>query len=160
MKKRFLSDEQLQELAAIHGTPLYIYSWPIVRGQLESLTSFDVVRYAQKANAKLALLELLHGEGALVDAVSLGELRRALAAGWLEEEIVFTADIFTREVLEFIGGTQMRVNAGSPDMIAQLAEVRPGSRLTLRMHFGPTAPCVSKTMVGVPTPEAGRTLYT
>lgn len=136
MKKRFLSDEQLQELAAIHGTPLYIYSWPIVRGQLESLTSFDVVRYAQKANAKLALLELLHGEGALVDAVSLGELRRALAAGWLEEEIVFTADIFTREVLEFIGGTQMRVNAGSPDMIAQLAEVRPGSRLTLRVNPG------------------------
>ena len=49
---------------------------------MRRLAAFDVVRYAQKANSNLAVLDLVRRSGALVDAVSAGEIHRALAAGY------------------------------------------------------------------------------
>ena len=40
------------------------------------------IRYAQKANSNLAILDLMRRHGVLVDAVSAGEIQRALAAGY------------------------------------------------------------------------------
>jgi len=95
--------ELLSEIARRHGTPVYVYDASIVRRQLGTLRSFDRVRYAQKACPNLHMLRLLRSEGALVDCVSVGELERALLAGFAADpalhEIVFTADILTEEAL-------------------------------------------------------------
>jgi diaminopimelate decarboxylase len=86
------------------------------------------VRYAQKANGNLAVLDLLRRAGALVDAVSAGEVYRALAAGFRPEgdppPIVYTADIFDRDALEAVAEHGLAVNCGSPDMVEQYAELR------------------------------------
>ena len=62
------------------------------------------MRYAQKANSNLAVLDLLRREGVLVDAVSAGEIHRALAAGYPAggdpPALVYTADMFDREALD------------------------------------------------------------
>ena len=50
-----------------------------IRRRVMSLTGFDVIRYAQKANSNIHLLRMLRGMGVKVDAVSLGEIERALA---------------------------------------------------------------------------------
>ena len=50
--------------------------------RIENLRSFDVIRYAQKACSNLAILDLMRRQGVLVDAVSAGEIQRALAAGY------------------------------------------------------------------------------
>ena len=64
--------------------------------------------------------------GVLVDAVSAGEIRRALAAGFSPHgdppPIVYTADIFDREALDLVAQLGLHVNCGSPDMIDQLGE--------------------------------------
>jgi hypothetical protein len=44
--------------------------------------AFDAVRYAQKANSNLPMLDLARRCGCVVDAVSAGEIERALAAGF------------------------------------------------------------------------------
>jgi diaminopimelate decarboxylase len=46
------------------------------------LKAFDTIRYAQKANSNMHLLRLMREQGVRVDAVSLGEIERALAAGY------------------------------------------------------------------------------
>ena len=70
--------------------------------------------------------------GVLVDAVSAGEVMRAMAAGYKPgqnehpTEIVYTADIFDREALEIVVKHDIHVNCGSPDMISQYGERMPG----------------------------------
>jgi diaminopimelate decarboxylase len=136
-KPRILPDDLLRQLASEHGTPLYVMHWDVVEARFDALRAhFDVVRYAQKANSNLALLHRLRGLGAKVDAVSLGEVHRALAAGFRETEIHFTADLFSRAALEFLADREIHANLGSADMLEQWAASHPGSDVTLRLNPG------------------------
>ena len=69
-------------------------------------------------------------QGVLVDTVSAGEIRRALAAGYSPEgdppPIVYTADIFDAEALDLCVERNIHVNCGSPDMIDQFGARAPG----------------------------------
>ena len=85
----------LSELAAQHGTPLYVYS----RATLERhWHAFDqaagdvphLICYAVKANGNLAILNLLARLGAGFDIVSGGELARVVAAGGDPSKVVFS----------------------------------------------------------------------
>ena len=94
------------ELARRHGTPLYVYDGAKVIERIEDLRAFDHIRYAQKACSNLAILDLVRRQGVLVDAVSAGEIRRALAVGYVAQgdppPLVYTADIFDAEALELV----------------------------------------------------------
>jgi len=130
----------VRDLARDFGTPLYVYDAATIVERLGRLSRFDVVRYAQKANSNLAVLDLLRRHGALVDAVSAGEIVRALAAGFAPggepPAIVYTADVFDRDALELVAEHGVPVNCGSPDMIDQLAARMPGAAITLRVNPG------------------------
>ncbi|MGV3482810.1 MAG: diaminopimelate decarboxylase [Planctomycetaceae bacterium] len=137
--------QAIPELAARFGTPLYVYDAAIIAQRIADLAAFDVVRYAQKACSSLAILDRIHRGGAVVDAVSAGEVRRALAAGFDPHRdgpdgtvpgIVYTADIFDRESLDLAVELGLHVNCGSPDMIEQLGQRRPGAEVTLRINPG------------------------
>jgi diaminopimelate decarboxylase len=134
------------ELAERFGTPLFVYDAAVVAERIAELKAFDVVRYAQKACSNLAVLDLVRRCGAVVDAVSAGEVRRALAAGFksgfgdpmrgVPPQIVYTADLFDREALDLVAELDVPVNCGSPDMIDQYGERRPGESITLRLNPG------------------------
>ena len=131
------SDELLLGLAREHGTPLFVCDAGTIRARCAELRArFDVVRYAQKANSNLAVLALVRGEGCAVDAVSAGEVERAFAAGFRAEEIVFTSDLLDRPALECLARRRVRVNVGSTDMLAQLAELGSAREVTLRVNPG------------------------
>lgn len=125
------------ELAHRFGTPLYVYDAALVRERIADLAAFDVVRYAQKASSNLGLLRLAREAGVVVDAVSAGEIARALAAGYEPSPrdhdeaallaghhpaIVYTADVFDRASLDAVVEHDLPVNCGSPDMIDQYGE--------------------------------------
>ena len=116
-------------LAEQFGTPAYVYDAAKIVERIEDLRAFDVVRYAQKACSNLAILDLVRRHGVLVDAVSAGEIQRALAAGYTAEgdppPIVYTADIFDREALDLVVRLGIHTNCGSPDMIDQLGPRQP-----------------------------------
>lgn len=137
--------KSVAELAKQFGTPLYLYDASLIAQRVADLAAFDVVRYAQKACGNLAILDRVRRAGAVVDAVSAGEVRRALAAGFDPHHdgphgdipgIVYTADIFDRESLDLVVELGLHVNCGSPDMIQQLGERRPGAEVTLRINPG------------------------
>ncbi len=128
------------DLARQFGTPLFVYDAGVLLQRLADLAAFDFVRYAQKACSNLALLDLLRRHGALVDAVSAGEIRRALAAGFPAHgsppPIVYTADIFDAESLDLCAEQGIHVNCGSPDMIEQLGRRAGGRDISLRINPG------------------------
>ncbi|HEX6960817.1 MAG TPA: diaminopimelate decarboxylase [Lacipirellula sp.] len=136
-----IAGHSVAELARRFGTPLFVYDAAIIAERIADLAAFDVVRYAQKACSNLAILDLVRRHGAVVDAVSAGEIQRALAAGFkagFDEppQIVYTADIFDREALDLVAENQIPVNCGSPDMIDQYGQRCPGRGITLRINPG------------------------
>ena len=103
------------------------------------------MRYAQKACSNLAILDLVRRHKVLVDAVSGGEILRALAAGYQfgaePAQIVYTADIFDQEALELVVSNRVPVNCGSVDMIDQLG-------LSKAWHSLPTGDCSPSSTPG------------
>ena len=130
----------INDLADKFGTPSYIYDAQTIRERIEQLRQFDVIRFAQKANSNIAVLDLMRKNGVVVDAVSAGEVHRAIKAGFdytgSPDPIVYTADIFDRESLELVVDKNLHVNCGSPDMIEQLGQRAPGRGITLRINPG------------------------
>ncbi len=132
----------LADLAHQHGTPLWVYDAATIRARVAALQQFDTVRFAQKANSNTHLLRLLRAQGVAVDAVSLGEIERALAAGFQpglmkgQAEIVFTADLLDQATLARVAELGIPVNCGSIDMLGQLAAVSPGHPVWLRINPG------------------------
>ena len=128
------------ELARRFGTPTFVYDAATITQRVRDLAAFDHVRYAQKAASNLAILDLLRRQECLVDAVSAGEIRRAMAAGFSPRgtppPIVYTADIFDAEALELCIAEEVHVNCGSLDMIAQLGGRAPRRDITLRINPG------------------------
>lgn len=91
----FAEEIAVDDIAAEFGTPCYVYS----RATLERhWRAFDeafkghphLICYAVKANSNLAILNLLARLGSGFDIVSVGEMRRVLAAGGKPEKIVFS----------------------------------------------------------------------
>jgi diaminopimelate decarboxylase len=131
-----IAGHSIASLAEQFATPTFFYDASMIRRRLSDLASFDVVRYAQKACSNLAVVDLIRRGGGLVDSVSAFEIRRALAAGYKPEGIVYTADIFDAESLRLVVEHNIHVNCGSPDMIDQYGKVAAGSEITLRLNPG------------------------
>ena len=149
----------LRSLAAQYGTPLWIYDEATIRTRIAQLASFDVIRFAQKANSNTHILRLMRSAGVAVDAVSLGEIERALAAGYSVRDdpdaIVFTADVIDRATLDRVVAERIPVNAGSIDMLRQLGARSPGHRVWLRLNPGFGHGHSNKTNTGGPHSKHG-----
>ncbi len=95
-------DVDLRAIAAEVGTPFYCYSSATLvrhyRVFRDAFAGMDtLVCYAMKANSNQAVLKTLAREGAGMDIVSIGELKRALLAGVPGNRIVFSGVGKTRE---------------------------------------------------------------
>src|SRR6185436_7651100 len=103
-----------KELAEKFGTPVYAYDAAKIVDRVNDLKQFDVIRYAQKACSNIAILDLVRRHGVLVDAVSAGEIHRALKAGYRVEgdppPVVYTADIFDHDALSMVRQLGVPVN--------------------------------------------------
>jgi diaminopimelate decarboxylase len=120
----------LRSIAVRVGTPAYVYSANLIRAQYHALDDAlhgrrHRICYSVKANGNLAVLRVLQQLGAGADIVSLGELRRALLAGFAPEDIVFSGVGKTAaELEEAIGAGVGYLNvesAGELDALAAAA---------------------------------------
>ena len=89
-----IAQDVLQSIAEEHGTPCYVYFLDVVTRQAELLREafgrrFEI-SYAVKANPNSALIRRLRNTVDALDVSSIGELRRALGAGWAPDRISFT----------------------------------------------------------------------
>ena len=154
-----IAGQLIESLVQQYGTPCYVYDMATIRQKVADLQAFDVIRYAQKACSNIAILDRLRRLGVVVDAVSTGEVQRALSAGFDPHSdshgIVYTADVFDQEALAMVKRLGLHVNCGSPDMIDQLGRLAPGSSVTLRINPGFGHGHSQKTNTGGPQSKHG-----
>jgi diaminopimelate decarboxylase len=154
-----LNADNLLRLPAEFGCPVWVYDAQIVREKIAALHQFDVVRFAQKACSNIHILRLMREQGVKVDSVSLGEIERALAAGYDpkadSDAIVFTADLIDDATLARVHELQIPVNAGSVDMLEQLGQVSPGHRVWLRVNRALVTATAKKPIPAAKTASTG-----
>ena len=122
----------LQRIAAEVGTPVYVYSTAAIvrqaRGMREAVAGSGsgdpLVAFAVKANPNIAVLRVVAAAGLGADVVSIGEYRRALAAGIAPQHIVFSGVGKTAaEVSEALAGGVLQFNAESVEELRMLSGV-------------------------------------
>ena len=119
----------LSELAKRFGTPCYLYSRAALEAAFDEFTQAlngvdALVCYAVKANSNLAVLDVFAQRGAGFDIVSMGELKRALAAGADAQKIVFSGVGKTAEEMAFaLNNNILCFNVESAPELLRLNEV-------------------------------------
>jgi diaminopimelate decarboxylase len=105
-KRAFVENVAIFDIAKQVGTPFYAYSKKsLLENFLEFKNAFaDIdckICYAIKANANLSLVKILAQHGSGIDAVSAGEIFRAIKAGIDAKKIVFAGVGKTKEEIKF-----------------------------------------------------------
>ena len=125
----FVENLSLRELAAAHGTPLFVYS---KAAMLSALAAYQrgfagrdaQICYAMKANSSLGVLQVFARAGCGFDIVSGGELDRVLAAGGEAGKIIFSGVGKTRaEMRQALGAGIGCFNVESEAELDVLSEV-------------------------------------
>jgi diaminopimelate decarboxylase len=137
-------DVDLTEIAAVVGTPTYVYSASVLEQRYRAYTKAGDgqtlgVHFSLKANNNLAIVSFLNSLGAGADIVSVGEMKRALAAGIPAAKIIFSGIGKTRDELSaavVAGVGQINVES-VPELFALDAAARAAGRkqrITLRIN--------------------------
>ena len=157
-----LSGVPLLEVAERAGTPAFVYNAEAIRERYRSLDAALApvphrICFAVKANSNLAILRILRDLGAGADIVSVGEMERAIAAGFGREHIVFsgvgkTAEEIRSAVREGIGHLNVESRA-ELELVGRIAEDE-GVRVAVGIRVNPdvtteTHPYISTGKSGI-----------
>jgi len=85
----------LNSLANQYSTPLYVYDFDEITQRFSELKEAfkgrkSLISYAVKSNSNLSVIQHLGAQDAGADCVSIGEVKRALAAGIAKYKIIFS----------------------------------------------------------------------
>ena len=135
----------LPVIAKAVGTPFYCYATATLvrhyRVFREALSGLDVlICYAMKANSNQAVIGTFLKEGAGLDVVSEGELRRALAAGASPDRIVFAGVAKTaREIAVAIDTGIYCFNVESEPELERISDIAAskGATATVAIRVNP-----------------------
>ena len=151
----------LADLAATVGTPFYCYSTATLErhyrvfadafaGAPDTLVCFSI-----KANSNLGVLATLARQGAGMDVVSEGELRRALGVRVPPDKIVFSGVGKTREEMAFALDTgTFAFNVESEPELRALSEIAIARGRTARIAFRVNPDVDAKTHHKIATGKA------
>ena len=167
----------LADLAAVEGTPLYVYSADVLRERYRAIDEAfqgypHAIHYALKANSTLAIAGLLRELGSAVDANSIWEIEVARKAGFEPSQIVFTGVGKTPEELELAVALGVKaINVESAGELARLEAIgtRLGRAVRVAMRVNPDIDAKSHPKIstglkinkfGVPLDDARALLQT
>ncbi|MCK5803431.1 MAG: diaminopimelate decarboxylase [Lentisphaeria bacterium] len=128
------------------GTPLYVYDETCIvrhcRNVMDMPNAFGLApRYAMKANSSRAILQLVASQGLGIDASSLNEARRAIAAGIAPERIMLTTQEVpmaqNRTDLEEMMRGGLRYNVCSRRQLELIADFAASEDIAISMRIHP-----------------------
>lgn len=143
-KLPFSTDARLIEIAERYGTPLFVHDEAAYercgREALAAPHAFGLsVRYAMKANSHRAVLRIFDRLGIGIDASSIYEVRRALAAGIAPDKIQLTSqEVQPAERLRELIAQGIAYNATSLEQLRVFASLdcAPTTPISIRVNPG------------------------
>jgi diaminopimelate decarboxylase len=123
------------------ASPLYVYNERILRNAcraLKNMCGFPKfkINYSVKANASLALLQIIRSEGLCVDALSSGEIFTELHAGFTAEQILFVANNISEPEMQYAIDRGILISVDSVSQLRQYGKLNPGGSVAVRFNPG------------------------
>jgi diaminopimelate decarboxylase len=144
---------RIEDLCNKYGDPLYLYDGNKILSQFRKLSqALQVQRfqinYACKALSNLSVLKLLQREGAGLDAVSIGEIKLGLLAGFHPGKIIFTPSAISNTELEEAIAIGVMINVDNLDTLEYIGHNHPNYPICIRINPHILAGGNSKISVG------------
>ncbi|MFP3317834.1 MAG: diaminopimelate decarboxylase [Thermoplasmata archaeon] len=132
----------LVELARREGTPLLVASEKrlienynsIYENFTKNYNKFKI-NYAVKANSNPAILSIFKDLGSGADTASPGEIFIANYSGFSNDDIIFTPNFSSREVLREVLGMGIKINFDDIGQFEYVRDIRPGT-VSFRINPG------------------------
>lgn len=159
-EKLFIGGVGVDALVEEFGSPLYVYEENTIRERIRELKRAITyqpkeIKYACKANTNTEIMRILCEEGAGVDAVSPGEIRIALNAGFDPSRILFTANNVPWEEIEYAVEQGVMVNIDSLSYLRRFGEAHPGREVCVRINPNVGAGHHNHVITGGPASKFG-----
>lgn len=140
--KMVFAGMNVEDIAEEFGTPCYVNDEQRIRENYRNVYKafsryMDTsIHYACKANTSLAVLRVLEQEGSGIDAVSIGEIKACLKAGFTPDRIMYTGVFVSTEELRQVVDSGVMINLDSISEMERLAQMKPGADVSFRITPG------------------------
>ena len=151
---QFLTPDLTRNIANKFGTPVFVYSQSEIENRCDIALGFPnafglTVRYAMKANPNASILKIMHKKGIHIDASSIHEVYRAIAAGFEADRILLTSQQSpTEDELKDIISKGVSFNACSLYQLELYGKIFSGNEVSVRINPGLGSGHTAKTDVG------------
>lgn len=137
----FFKGNKPEDIVAKYGTPVYVYNEDILRDRMRRvsriITKYEFhSNYSIKANTNINILKIALSEGLYADAMSIGEMRMLLDAGFPSEKIFFVSNNVSREEMQFAIDKNILVSIDSLSQLEQFGEINKGGKCAVRINPG------------------------
>lgn len=142
------------EIAEEFGTPVYVTEEARLRENYRRIHSAfskhmpTRIHYACKANTNLSVLKVLQKEGSHIDAVSIGEVKSCLKAGFDPSKILYTGVNVSDAELKALVDVGCRINIDSESQLERLAKITTDMPLSFRVTPGVASGHSARVMTG------------
>lgn len=125
--KTYFGGLLIEDLAAKHGTPLYMYDAAIIESKYKQLCkAFNNkvnVKYAMKALSNISVLKLMKKLGSGLDTVSIQEVWLGLQAGFAPEQIIYTPNCVSLEEVKLAVKEGVIINIDNIPLLEQFGNL-------------------------------------
>ncbi len=130
----------LKQLVRQYDDPLYVYDAEVMKRQFNRLiNAFSKVKnlqlnYACKALSNLSVLKYFKSLGAGLDTVSIEEVKLALKAGFLPDEVIFTPNGVSLQELKQAARLGVKINIDNLSILEQFGHDLPDYPVCIRIN--------------------------
>jgi len=129
----------LLRAAESYGLPLYAYDLTTIRNQYQRFVqAFNTpklrIHYAMKALSNFTILQHMRTLGLRIDAVSIGEVLKARAAGFHPDDILFTPSGVSPHEYELAISEKVRINIDNLDALEYFGVHHPHTPVGIRIN--------------------------
>ena len=140
-QKDFFGKSDPAALTGRFGSPLYVYNESVLRRSCRDMRQVIdypgfTANYSIKANANLALLQIIREEGLHADAMSPGEIFVLEQAGFAADQIFFVPNNVSADEMKYALDRGIRISLDSLDQLALLGSFAPGTDVAIRINPG------------------------
>ena len=137
----FFKGNDIEKIAEEYGTPLYVYSEDIIRSRMRDVAGIITkypykANYSMKANSNLEILKIALEEGVNCDAMSEGEIRLLLRAGFKNDQIFFVCNNIDAKEMQFAIDNNIMTSLDSVDQLDLYGSLNPGGKCAIRINPG------------------------